>query len=62
MAELEAATRMGVLGEAGLTIKETKFGDSDHVEGSFQTAFNNPHRASSLQDQALPAVCWHGGT
>lgn len=60
VAELEAASRMGVRGEAGLSIKETRFWDSGRVEGSFQSAFNNPHRA--LQDQANPAVCWHGGT
>lgn len=60
--QLEAATKMGVRGGAGLTIKETRFWDSGRVEGSFQSAFNNPHRASSLQDQATPAVCWHGGT
>lgn len=59
MAELEAATRMGVRGEAGLSIKETRFWDSGRVEGSFQSAFNNPQRTSSFQDQAIPAVCWH---
>lgn len=62
VSESEAATRMGVRGEAGLTMKKTRFGDSGHVEGSFQAAFNNPHRASRLQDQAIPAVCWRGGT
>lgn len=59
VAELEAATRMGVRGEAGLSIKETRFWDSGRVEGSFQSAFNNPQRTSSFQDQAIPAVCWH---
>lgn len=62
LAKLGAATRMGARGEAGLTIKETRFPDSGCVEGNFQTALNKPHRASRLQDQAIPAVCLHGGT
>lgn len=62
LAELGAATRMGAGGEAGLTIKKTRFRDSGYVEGSFQTALVKQHRASSLQDQAIPAVSWHGGT
>lgn len=61
LAELWGATRMGAGGEAGLTIK-TRFRDSGYVEGSFQTALVKQHRASSLQDQAIPAICWHGGT
>lgn len=62
VAELEAVTKMGVRGEVGLSIKETRFWDSGRVEGSSQSAYNNPHRASSLQGQAIPAVCWHRGT
>lgn len=50
---------MGAGGEAGLAMK-TRFRDSGSVEGSFQTALVKQHRASSLQDQAVPAVCWHG--
>lgn len=41
MAELEADTSMGV-GEGKFTIKETRFGDSGRVDGSFQSAFNSP--------------------
>lgn len=61
MAELEADTSMGV-GEGKFTIKETIFGDSGRVDGSFQSAFNNKDKGSILQDQTGPAVCWSGGT
>lgn len=54
MAELEADTSMRV-GEGKFTIKETRFGDSGRVDGSFQSAFNSPH-------QTGPAVYWSGGT
>lgn len=61
MAELEADTSTGV-GEGKFTIKETRFGDSGRVDGSFQSAFNNPHRGNILQDQTGPAVYSSGGT
>lgn len=54
MAELEADASMRV-GGGKCTIKETRFGDSGRVDGSFQSAFNSPH-------QTGPAVCWSGGT
>lgn len=55
MAELEADTSMGVgEGKGKLTIKETRFGDSGRVDGSFQSAFNNPHKGTILQDQTGP--------
>lgn len=61
MAELEADTSMRV-GEGKFTIKETRFGDSGRVDGSFQSAFNNPHWGNILQDHTGPAVCSSGGT
>lgn len=60
MAELGAATGVGV--REGKLTEKTSFGDSGQVEGSFHSAFDSPHRDSSLPDQAVPAVCWSGAT
>lgn len=54
LAELGAATRMGVRAEAGLTVKKTRFRDTGYVEGSFQTALVKEHRASKPSRPGYP--------
>lgn len=61
MAELGAATRVGVR-EGKLAKKGASVWDSGPVEGSFRSAFHDPHRDNSLRDQAVPGVCWSGAT